>query len=195
MRISIDGGIGAGKTTVFETLARRFPEIGMFTEPVRQWEDLLALYYKDPATWSLPLNIKVLLSFRESVGTHTCVVERSPMSCLHVFAKIARDDGVMNAPQWDLFKEIHEVLGWKPDAVVFIDTPVAACLDRIEARGRACESEIDIQYVRRIEYQYAVMLKECGVPVVRVNGAQSPAKVAAAVGDAVQTLLANNCVA
>lgn len=186
MRISVDGNIGCGKTTVLAALATAFPGVSVMPEPVRDWHDLLELYYTDPKTWALPLNLKILLSFR-AAAAHG-IVERSPLSCHTVFSKIARDDDNMDAKQFDIFKDYYEVLGWQPDAIVYIDTPLAECAARIERRRRTGEADIDLQYLRRVEFAYAAMLRDCGVPVERVDGSQSPEDVAAAVIAAVKKL-------
>lgn len=179
MRISIEGNIAAGKTTVFQALEDSFPSAHCFREPVRDWADLLDLYYKDPKTWALPFSLKVLLSFRESNASPFCFVERSPLACKSVFTQLLFDDGTLTQPQFELFKEFSDVLGWVPDAIIFIDTPAATCLERMHARGRPCEADIDFQYLRRLEYQYEIMLKNAGVTVVRVDGTLPPAQLAA----------------
>jgi deoxyadenosine/deoxycytidine kinase len=64
MKISIDGNIGCGKSSILERLCKdmRYP---VFLEPVKDWTSWLHLFYKDPARWGLSFNIKVLLSFHD----------------------------------------------------------------------------------------------------------------------------------
>lgn len=197
MIIAIDGNIAAGKSTVFHELEKVFPDVETILEPVQDWDDLLALYYKDPQTWSLALNLKVLKCFHDiSERPHeNKIVERSPLSCRHVFAQLQYNDGKFDKHQWDLFKEYYGILGWKPDAVIFIETPAAKCLERVEKRGRTCElfGTLDLEYLKRIEYQYDNLIKilrsDYGIPVVIVDGTQAIEKVAVDVVAAASCLL------
>jgi len=191
MRISIEGSIASGKTEALRTLRETFPSIPCFTEPLDEWGDLLDLYYKDKVTWCLPFSLKVLLSFRKSNGAPISFVERSPLSCKSVFTQMLVDDGIMNQRQFDVFKQYHEIIGWLPDAIIYIDTPAASCLERMEQRGRACEGEIDLQFLRRLEFAYESMLKQetHGIRVIRIDGTKPKSEVAAGVVQAVNDLL------
>lgn len=206
MRIAIDGNIAAGKTSVFEELEKVFTNIPVEREPVGMWTDLLDLFYKDPQTWSLALNLKILKTFHDvfcrNIEEDDMIIERSPLSTRHIFAQLQYNDGTIDKHQWDLFKEYYDILGWSPDAMVFIDTPAAKCLERVEKRGRRCEvcpgggagsagGYLDLEYLKRIEFQYSNLLKNVpgGMPIVVVDGTQSPEKVAVDVVAAVHSLL------
>ena len=175
MIVSIEGNVGSGKSSALEALALRFPGYQVTQEPVDSWGDLLALYYADPAAWSLAFNLKVLHSFATIPGTHAKqIVERSPGACRHVFGQLAYNDNHLTPAAWDVFKEYHDMLGWEPDAYVYIDTPPALCSRRMAARARACEAGVSEDYLRRIEFQYQNFLKFTKVPVIRVDGSRAP---------------------
>jgi deoxyadenosine/deoxycytidine kinase len=181
MRISIDGSIGTGKSSVLASLREAFPTASVYTEPIDEWGELLNLYYSNKALWSLPFSLKVLLSFRRANSPDgVTFIERSPLSCKNVLTQMLADDGTMNQRQFDVFKEYYELIGWTPDAIIFIDTPAATCLERIEARNRECEKTIDLQFLRRLEYSYENMLKHDaqGIRVVRVDGTKPMQEVA-----------------
>ena len=182
VRISLEGNIAAGKTTVFETLEKEFKDSHFFREPVREWGDLLALYYDDRASWALPLSLKILLTFRQSISCSDAFIERSPLTCKNVFTNMLAKDSTLSPRAWDLFNEYYEVLGWSPDVMIYIDTPAALCLERVQKRGVTYETNsIDIHYIRRIEFHYETMLKSLegsGIKIVRVDGSQSPEEVA-----------------
>ena len=174
MRISVEGNIGSGKSDCMVALAAAFPDVQCFPEPLHEWGELLDLFYECPPSWALAFSLKVLLSFRAASREPVCFVERSPMASRHVFSQLLYNDGTLSCQEWELFKEYHDVLGWKPDVVFFVDTPAAVCLQRIASRGRACEANVDIDYLRRVEFQYANMLRYTDVPVVRFDGTLPP---------------------
>jgi thymidylate kinase len=101
------------------------------------------------------------------------------------------DDGIMNQRQFDIFKEYHDLIGWTPDAIIYIDTPAATCLERVEARGRECEKPIDLQFLRRLEYAYETMLKHDthGIRVIRIDGTKSKEAVAEDIVHAARLLI------
>ena len=169
-RISIEGNIGSGKSESLKFL-EKLQEFTVFHEPLDQWGELLDLYYENSQEWALPFTLKVLLGFMEPGRHHDdCIVERSPLACRQVFGQLMYNDGTINCHEWDLVKEYHDVLGWEPDAILYIDTPVDVCMDRIRQRGRACETHITETYLRRVEFQYGNMLRFSNVPVVKLDG-------------------------
>lgn len=192
MRISVEGNIGAGKSTVLCALATALPGVPIFPEPVDEWEELLALFYASPAEWALPFSLKVLLSFCRASRETRCVVERSPVSCRHVFSQLLYNEGTLNCQEWELFKEYHDALAWKPDVIFFVDTPAEVCLERIAQRGRRCEAGVDLSYLRRVEFQYANMIRYADVPVVRFDGSLSAGELAEHVARAAHERLAGD---
>ena len=137
--------------------------------------------------WAFAFALKVLLDFRRA--PETCFVERSPQATRHVFAQMNYNDGSMNAHQWDLFKDYHDELAWTPDVVFFIDTPAAECMNRARRRGRTCERALDDAYLRKVEFQYATMLRYTDAPVVRFDGTLPPADLHAQMVDAARRCL------
>ena len=181
MTICIEGNIGAGKSTVLSELARLRPELRAVPEPLHVWGTMLDSFYEDPATWSLPLHLRILHEFWTCEPGDDVVVERSPGACRHVFGQLSYNDGHLTPAAWETFKAYHEALGWEPDAYVYVDTPVEVCSARMATRGRACERRVSDEYLRRIDFQYQNFLKFSSVPVVRVDGTMPPRDIAAAI--------------
>ncbi len=174
MIISVEGNIGSGKSSVLERLPALLPECSVHQEPVDQWGELLSLYYENPAAWSLPFNLRVLHSFATVPQDSSLrIVERSPAACRHVFGQLSYNDGHLTAEAWDVFKEYHDMLGWEPDAYVYLTTPVDVCHQRMQSRGRVCEAAITPEYLGRIDFRYENMLRFTTVPVIRVDGTQA----------------------
>ena len=178
MRVCVEGNIGSGKSTALEALRALRPDVALRPEPVDDWQPLLSLFYADPRRWALAFNLRVLLSFDAAGGG---VVERSPLSARHVFAQLLFNENKMTQAEWELYKEYWDTLAWKPDVLVYVHTPADQCHARVAARGREAERDIDIHYLRRLEFQYETMLRFCDVPVVRLDGTQPPEQLAAAI--------------
>jgi deoxyadenosine/deoxycytidine kinase len=174
MRISIEGNIATGKSTVLDGLQALGYTVR--PEPVKEWETLLDLYYKDPATWSLCFNLKVLHSFQNAPSkdphdpSKPVFIERSPGACRHVFGQLSYNDQHISPAAWEVFKEFATLLWWEPDAYIFISTPTAVCHERLQKRGRPCEQDIPQEFLGRIEFQYQNFLKFTEKPVHMIDG-------------------------
>lgn len=172
VRVCVEGNIGSGKSTVLEAAARLRPGLATFPEPLGAWGDLLRMYYEDPAQWSLALQLKALLAFGEPARCEApcCLVERSPLSCRHVFAQMLFNDNKLSQGEWELFKRYCDALAWAPDLIVYVHTPYEVCYERMRERGRAAEASVDLQYIKRLDFQYETMLRYANVRVERLDG-------------------------
>lgn len=176
-------GFRAGKSSVLEALADAYPTV---PEPVEQWQDLMEKFYKDPATWTFPFQLKVLMSFVDGKhdkhdASRPVIYERSPLASRYVFGQLLLNDGHFSQSTWDLFKEYYDELAWSPDLIVYIDTPPAECYERIARRGRPCEKDLPPEYLRKIAHQYDLLFKYCSCPCVHVDGTKPLAEVTASV--------------
>ena len=175
--IAVDGTIGAGKTTVLRRIMQRSPMQGapplrLFEEDVDSWEPLLERFYAEPDRYSFLLQARILSSMREQhdqmqarAGVH--IVERSPDSA-RVFVELARQDGLMCAEEHETYHLLHAQLGWSPDAVVWIDTPVDVARARIRQRDRPSERNMSEAYLRRLHEVYSRTMRETAA--YRVDG-------------------------
>lgn len=154
MKISIDGNIGCGKTSVLSRICQD-ARIPVFLEPVNDWKDWLTLYYQDPSRWGFSFNVKVLLSFNQwAQNNFKALYERSPISNKYVFADLQKDDGKMNALECSLFDDIYEKLAWCPDVIIYIRTDPEVCMERMKKRARDCESQVPFEYIQTIHNKY-----------------------------------------
>lgn len=191
MRVSIEGNIGAGKSTVLDHLRAAFPAAAVFPEPVHEWADILPLFYAKPAEWALAFSLRVLLSFTKiKAAPGLAIVERSPLANRHVFTQLLYNDNTMNREEWELFREYSDELGWTPDMVVHVHCPPETCLQRVQGRARPGEEGIDIQYLKRIEFQYENMMRYVTCPVVRIDGSGTSPDIARAIEGVIRDFIA-----
>lgn len=178
--ITIEGDIGAGKTTLIDTLKTAHPNWHFIDEPVGTWlglqteggENLLELFYKDKTRYSYTfqncallsraLNIKktidnwqklCLLNPEEELN-NVFITERCIDTDYNVFAKMLHDDGHMNLMEWDLYKMWYSFVKEQSpvlSAIVHVNTPPEICHARIHIRGRKGENEIPLEYLQNLE--------------------------------------------
>lgn len=193
MRISIDGNIGAGKSSVLRHLAEKWETR---LEPVEEWANLMRLMYADPVRWSTAFNINVLLGFSEHPAEprHNVVVsERSPLSSLHVFAVLQKDLGHMTDLETDLVRRVYDRVAWIPDAIVYLRTSPQVAYQRMQTRNRAEESTVTLDYIQSVHDYYERLMASSAMGnarVVTVDADQDGVAVQEAVDQAMASLTA-----
>jgi deoxycitidine kinase len=192
--VSIEGDIGAGKTTLIDLLKKERPTWHFIDEPVGTWqslktaegENLLQLFYKDQTRYSYTFQNCALLSralkIKETIDTvmkrrdpkcsehHIFVTERCLETDFYVFAQMLHDDGRMNLVEWDLYQMWYNyVKGQSPslNKIVYVSTPPTICKERIGLRGREGEENIPLEYLKSLDvYQRRWLYNFNAVPVL-----------------------------
>ena len=146
--VTIEGGIGVGKSTVMDALRKARPSLTLVDEPVGTWEEsgLLECMYNNTickgtfqiaalATRFAPL----LKEARQ--GTRLLVTERCPWSDLNVFTKANIDEASNDMKAYKMaFDALMTALPTKIHLhIVYMRTDVDAQLERIRARARPAE--------------------------------------------------------
>lgn len=178
--ITIEGDIGAGKSTLIDKLRTAHPDWHFIDEPVGTWlglqteggENLLELFYKDKTRYSYTfqncallsraLNIKKTIDdwqrrCRLNPEEELCnvfITERCIETDFHVFAKMLHDDGHMNLMEWDLYKMWYAFVKEQShmlSGIVHVNTPPEICHARIRIRGRKGEDSIPLEYLQNLE--------------------------------------------
>ena len=154
MKISIEGNIGCGKSSLLSRLCleTRTP---VFLEPVDEWKEWLSLFYTDPARWGMSFNINVLLTFNKWKNNNfLALYERSPISNRYIFAQLQYDQKRMNDMELEMFNRIYNQLSWLPDVVIYIRTDPTVSMKRMQQRARECENEVPLDYIEAVHQKY-----------------------------------------
>lgn len=153
-KISIEGNIGSGKSSVISRLCQDI-RIPVFLEPVDEWKEWLTLFYKNPGRWGMSFNINVLLSFNKwKNNDFFAVYERSPISNRYIFSQLQYDEGRMNILEKKMFEQLYDQLAWTPDIIIYIRTDPIVSMERMKTRARQCENEVPLEYLTAIHNKY-----------------------------------------
>ena len=154
MKISIDGNIGGGKSTLLTKLCQEL-RLPVFLEPIQDWNEWLTLFYKDNARWGMSFNLSVLMSFSKWCNNNfLALYERSPLANRYIFSEIQCDQGTMNTLEIELYNKIYDELSWIPDVVIYIKTTPEVTQERIKIRGRECENTVPLEYLKAVHDKY-----------------------------------------
>lgn len=162
--VSIDGLIGAGKTTLFYELERRGYTV--FREEVGEWP-FLSSFYADPKRWCFASQMSILnnmVNQKSKIArvagrpsrSRVVFTERTPVSS-RVFTETNLIYGNLTVDEKNLFDQFYDKTAWAPDHVIYLDLSVDECMKRIAKRGRACESTMDLRYMEVLESEYLKM--------------------------------------
>lgn len=179
--IVVSGIIGAGKTTLVKKLAETMGFEAIY-EPV-ETNPYLSLFYegmKEPVNrYAFPMQIYLL---NERFDQHQMLIwsgknviqDRSIFEDL-IFGKMLAASGKMSALDFETYRRHFMRLGnyiHRPDLIIYLDTKPEIALERIKARGRECEKDLPLEYLRELEKGYLDWIDTdiCGrIPVLRLD--------------------------
>lgn len=121
--ISIEGNMGAGKTTFINTLQEYFKDkhpIHILEEPVSLWQsikdqegkDILSHFYEEQSKWAFSFQIMAYISrlalLKQAVKNYPdsiIITERSIHSDRHIFAKMLYDDKLIREIDYQIYNK------------------------------------------------------------------------------------------
>lgn len=170
MRIAIDGNIGAGKTTQLDLLESKGWLVQR--EPIDMWP--LKEFYEDPKTWAFPLHLRILQLNRKSRAQF---YERATASAYWVFWQVLKKQGVPSKLEDELYSWYFERLQWVPDVYIYISKDPEVAWAHIQKRNQDGDPKVTLEYIKELDNQYKILLKNIPCLVHVVNGNQGVEKV------------------
>lgn len=176
MIISIDGNIGAGKSTVMKYLRNTY-KYNIDLEPVDEWIPFLHDMYKNNKD-AFEFQVKVWLDrmympIYPREKEQAVLTERSGYFQWHVFAKSSIETGRINERQYNLLKTMYDNCLFYPDIYIYLQTTPSEVFKRVHNRSRNCESDIDIAYLEKLhtmhENAFAELSQEPNIKIHKIN--------------------------
>lgn len=175
--ITIEGNIGAGKTTLAHLLSKHY-NARLILE---QFADnpFLARFYENPKQNAFPLELFFMAErykqLKELVHTKDLfqsitVSDYMFTKCL-LFAKINLPDEEFMLYQ-RLFDIIHQQL-IQPDIMIYLHSPVNRLQAKIRKRGRPFEQNIPDEYLFNIQQTYTHYIKQHNFKTLIVDAANA----------------------
>lgn len=178
--ISVEGNIGAGKTTIIEQMQKRLAsdKVVFLREPVDLWETIkdsdgegiLVKFYKDPAKYAFAFQVMAyatrLSLIRDMVRNHPecemIVCERSLDADKNIFAKMLHNDGMIDEVCFQIYNKFYSEYAedFKLQGIIYIDADPDVCSERIKKRARDGESSIGLDYLEKCRDFHAKWLEE-----------------------------------
>jgi deoxyadenosine/deoxycytidine kinase len=171
--IVVEGVIGVGKTTLVRALAEALNARTVYE--VFEENPFLEGFYRDRARYALSTEMFFLLSrfnqqelfAQEDLLQQFSVSDYLFEKC-RLFAELT-----LNEAEASLFRRTYEILARQiptPDLVVHLHAPIDTLLERIAARGRAYEQDMDPEYLAELDRRYrALFLRYADAPVLSID--------------------------
>ncbi|HEY9362620.1 MAG TPA: deoxynucleoside kinase [Chitinophagaceae bacterium] len=175
--ITIEGNIGAGKTTLAHLLSKRF-NARLILEGFAD-NPFLPKFYENPKQFAFPLELffmaerfkqlKELLQQKDMFQTIT-ISDYLFTKCL-LFAKVNLPDDEFRLYQ-RLFEIIHQQL-IQPSILIYLHSPVSKLQENIKKRNRPYEQNIPNEYLFSLQETYTHYIKQHNIKTLFVDASNA----------------------
>lgn len=169
MRIlSIEGNIGAGKSTIMKKLQERYiadKRVIFMLEPTDMWEDIkdsnnetmLSKFYGNQEKYAFSFQImafstrikKMRKIINDNPYAKILICERSLEADYHIFAKMLHEAGKIEDINYKVYLEFYEIFrnDFPLSGIIYISARPEICFQRIKKRCRDGEEGIPLDYL------------------------------------------------
>jgi len=175
--ITIEGNIGAGKTTLSHLISRHFNARLILEEFADN--PFLPKFYENPKLYAFPLELffmaerfkqlKDLIQQKDLFQSVT-ISDYLFTKCL-LFAKVNLPDDEFRLYQ-RLFEIIHQQL-LQPDLLIYLHTPVHKLQENIKKRKRPYEQNIPDEYLFNIQETYTHYIKQHNIKTLFIDASNA----------------------
>jgi deoxyadenosine/deoxycytidine kinase len=171
--ITIEGNIGAGKTTLAHLLSKKLDARLVLEEFADN--PFLPKFYENPKQYAFPLELffmaerykqlKDMIISRDLFNTIT-VSDYLFTKCL-LFARVN-----LSEEEYRLYQRIFEIIHAQivqPDILLYLHAPVSKLQQNIKKRNRSYEQSIPDEYLYNIQETYHSYIRHHNVPTLLVD--------------------------
>lgn len=175
--ITIEGNIGAGKTTLAHLLAKHFNARLILEEFADN--PFLPKFYENPQQYAFPLELFFMAErykqLKELIHTNDLfqsitITDYLFTKCL-LFAKINLPEEEYRLYQ-KLFEIIHQQLV-QPDLLIYLHAPVNRLQQNIKKRNRSYEQSIPDEYLLNIQQTYTHYIKQHNIKTLFIDASNA----------------------
>jgi len=170
--ITIEGNIGAGKSTLAKLLSAAYKAPLILEEFADN--SFLPLFYNSPERYALPLELSFLADRYKQLKYQLDLYRTEPIIVAdYVFPKSSLFAGInLQGAEYDLFASYFDIISPnipQPDLLVFLDAPIDALLKNIKERGREYEQNIQPKYLEQVQEIYRQYISASSLKTIIID--------------------------
>lgn len=175
--ITVEGNIGAGKTTLAHLLSKHYNARVVLEEFADN--PFLAKFYENPAQYAFPVELFFMaerfkqlkdLIQQKDLFNNLTISDYLFTKCL-LFAKVTLPDDEFRLYQ-RLFEIIHQQL-IQPDILIYLHAPVSKLQQNIKKRNRSYEQSIPDEYLFNLQETYTHYIKQHNIKTLFVDASNA----------------------
>lgn len=162
--ITIEGCIGAGKTTLARMLSADF-HTRLILEQFEE-NSFLPKFYQDPARYAFPLELSFLADRFLQLKTQVINLDMFHphiVADYHIQKSLIFARKTLQSDEFSLFMRLYQIMIAQlpiPDLFVYLYLPVDRLLANIKKRGRPYEQSITADYLGLIQESYFEFIRQ-----------------------------------
>ncbi len=175
--VTIEGNIGAGKTTLAHILSKHFNARLILEEFADN--PFLSKFYENPAQYAFPVELffmaerykqlKDLLQTKD-MFQHVTISDYLFTKCL-LFAKVN-----LSSEEFRLYQKLFDIINphiLQPDILIYLHTPVNKLKENIKKRNREYEQGIASDYLFQLQETYTQYIKQHNIKTLFVDASNA----------------------
>lgn len=175
--ITVEGNIGAGKTTLTHLLAKHYNARIILEEFADN--PFLSKFYENPQQYAFPVELFFMAErykqLKEMIHTKdlfqsVTLSDYLFTKCL-LFAKVTLPDEEFRLYQ-KLFDIIHQQLAF-PDILIYLHAPIKKLQENIKKRNREYEQNISNEYLFDLQETYTSYIKQHNIKTIFIDASNA----------------------
>lgn len=172
----IEGNIGAGKTSLARKLAAETGSKLVLEQFVNN--PFLPKFYKDPDRYAFQLELAFLADRYQQLKTEIAnrdLFQQQTVSDYYFIKSLIFSKNTLKEDEYALYRKLFSIIQQQiplPDLYVYLHVHIDNLMSNIKKRGRSYESNIEPEYLKKIERGYFEFIKSRGdlsILVIDVN--------------------------
>ncbi len=171
--ITVEGNIGAGKTTLCHLLQKHFGA----TLILEEFEDnsFLPKFYQNKEQYAFPLELSFMASrfnqLKEIINSKNLFGEKLISDYLFMKSKLFAKIN-LQADEYALYEKLFEIIHPnlpQPDLLIYLHAPLVKLKENIRLRNRSYELEISDDYLENLQDAYLQILNSLQIPILIID--------------------------
>ncbi len=161
--IAIEGNIGSGKTTLVQKMTQDFNAKSILERFAEN--PFLPKFYQNPERYAFPLEMSFLadryLQLSEDLGQYDLFKE-FVIADYYIYKSLIFAQVTLDLEEVNLYRNVFDVMykeTQKTDLYIYLYQKTDNLLENIKKRGRNYESDIEAEYLDKINHSYSEFIK------------------------------------